>query len=155
MDVVVARDGLEAVQLHREALPDILILDLMLPRLDGLSVLERVRANRDTPVIVLTAKDALENRVQGLDAGADDYLTKPFQFPELVARIHAVLRRRDVLPGGEVIEVGDLRVDRAAHEVTREGERIDLTAKQFEVLDLLASNAKRVLSRSARCSSAP
>src|SRR5688572_1596307 len=94
-DCVVARDGLEAVRLHQEIRPDIVILDLMLPKLDGLSVLRRIRAHRDTPVIVLTAKDAPDDRVSGLEAGADDYVTKPFHFPELVARIRAVLRRRD------------------------------------------------------------
>jgi DNA-binding response OmpR family regulator len=98
-------------------------------------------------VIMLTAKHALEDRVDGLDAGADDYLTKPFQFPELVARIRAVLRRRGISPDDDVIEVGDLRIDRAAREVSRAGRRVELTAKQFELLELLAENARRVLSK--------
>jgi two-component system, OmpR family, response regulator MprA len=146
-DCIVARDGLEAVRLHHETRPDIVILDLMLPRLDGLSVLKRIRANGDTPVIVLTAKDAPDDRVSGLEAGADDYVTKPFHFPELVARIHAVLRRRSEDRDVSVVEVADLRIDRAAREVTVGGRRIELTTKQFDVLDLLASNAKRVLSK--------
>jgi DNA-binding response OmpR family regulator len=145
-EVIVARDGVEAVALHRECAPDVVVLDIMLPKLDGLSVLERIRAARDTPVILLTAKDDLGDRVKGLDAGADDYVTKPFQFPELVARIRAVLRRRGVAEA-ETIEIGDLRIDRAAHEVRRGGERIELTAKQFDLLELLARNAQRVLSK--------
>ncbi len=145
IDVVVASDGAEAVRRHREVNPDIVVLDLLLPVLDGWTVLERIRAQRDTPVILLTAKDALEDRVRGLEAGADDYVTKPFQFPELVARIRAVLRRQ--LPPGDVIEVDDLRIDRAGHEVTRSGRTIELTAKQFELLELLATNPRRVLSK--------
>src|SRR3954470_19728555 len=109
-DVVTARDGVEAVQRHRDADPDVVLLDLMLPRLDGLEVLARIRARADTPVIVLTARDALDDRVGGLEAGADDYVTKPFQFPELVARMRAVLRRRGGSAGDDdAIEVGDLR----------------------------------------------
>jgi DNA-binding response OmpR family regulator len=146
-EVDVAHDGYEAVRLHRDRPPDIVVLDIMLPGLDGISVLERIRAQRDTPVILLTAKDALEDRVAGLEAGADDYLTKPFQFPELVARIRAILRRQGLLAPDDVIEVGDLRIDRAAREVTRAGDRIGLTAKQFDVLVVLAENARRVLSK--------
>jgi two-component system OmpR family response regulator len=146
-EVEVATDGLSAIEAHRRFLPDVVVLDVMLPRLDGLGVLERIRAQRDTPVILLTARDALEDRVAGLDAGADDYVTKPFQFPELVARIRAVLRRRGQAEDGDVLRVADLVIDRAAHEVRRAGRRIELTAKQFEVLDLLAANARRVLSK--------
>jgi DNA-binding response OmpR family regulator len=147
-EVEVATDGLSALSAHRNFLPDIVVLDIMLPKLDGLKVLERLRAHRDTPVILLTAKDGLDDRVAGLESGADDYLTKPFAFPELVARIRAVLRRR----GGdgsdkEVIKIADLVIDRAAHEVRRGDVRIELTARQFELLDLLASNARRVLSK--------
>jgi len=147
-DCIVARDGLEAVRLHREIRPDIVILDLMLPKLDGLSVLRRIRAHRDTPIIVLTAKDAPDDRVSGLEAGADDYVTKPFHFPELVARIRAVLRRRRDEKGDDnVVQVADLHIDRAAREVRVDGRRVELTTKQFDVLDLLASNARRVLSK--------
>jgi two-component system OmpR family response regulator len=118
----------------------------MLPELDGLEVLKRIRARDDTPVIVLTAKQEPADRVVGLDAGADDYVAKPFHFPELVARIRAVLRR-----GGQAehdaIDVGDLSIDVTAHEVTRGGRRIALTAKQFELLTYLARHARRVLSK--------
>ena len=146
--VVVARDGLEAVQRHRDAHPDLVLLDLMLPRLDGLEVLERIRAHRPTPVIVLTARDGLDDRVGGLEAGADDYVTKPFQFPELVARMRAVLRRHGgPVPADDVIEVGGLRIDHAAHTATRDGEPLELTARQFTILELLAANTRRVLSK--------
>jgi two-component system, OmpR family, response regulator len=147
-DVVVATDGLQAVQAHRDAAPDLVLLDLMLPRIDGMTVLERIRAQRDTPVIVLTARDALDDRVAGLEAGGDDYVTKPFQFPELVARMRAVLRRRGGgLDDDGVIAVGGLRIDPAAHTVTRDGVALELTARQFAILELLAANARRVLSK--------
>ena len=147
--VLVASDGVQAVQRHRHAAPDLVLLDLMLPRLDGLEVLERIRAHRDTPVIVLTARDGLDDRVGGLEAGADDYVTKPFQFPELVARMRAVLRRRGATgdQNHETIEIGALRIDPAAHTVTRDGTEVDLTARQFAILELLAQNARRVLSK--------
>lgn len=144
--VVVAEDGLEAVRQHRECAPDIVLLDLMLPRMHGLQVLERIRAHRDTPVVLLTAKDQLEDRVRGLDAGADDYVSKPFQFAELVARMRAVLRR-DGRVEDAIIEVSDLRIDPDAHTVTRGDVAIDLTARQFAILQLLAANARRVLSK--------
>jgi two-component system OmpR family response regulator len=148
-EVVVAGDGVRAVQQHRHAEPDLVLLDLMLPRLDGLEVLERIRAHRDTPVIVITARDGLEDRVGGLEAGADDYVTKPFQFPELVARMRAVLRRRGAARDRdeEVIEAGGMRIDRAAHTVTRDGAPVELSARQFAILELLARNARRVLSK--------
>jgi two-component system, OmpR family, response regulator len=149
-EVVVATDGLQAVQAHRDAAPDLVLLDLMLPRIDGMTVLERIRAHRDTPVIVLTARDALDDRVAGLEAGADDYVTKPFQFPELVARMRAVLRRHGGAggaPGDEAIEVGPLRLDPAAHTATRDGAPLDLTVRQFAILALLAANPRRVLSK--------
>lgn len=146
VEVSVASDGREAVRMHHEELPDLVLLDLMLPGLGGLAVLERIRSHRDTPVIVLTARDGLEDRVAGLNAGADDYVTKPFRFAELLARIQAVLRRHG-LSRGEVIEVADLRIDLEAHEVSRAGLPVHLTARQFEVLVLLADNARRVLSK--------
>ncbi|MGH8874044.1 MAG: response regulator transcription factor [Acidimicrobiia bacterium] len=141
-EVVVARDGHQAVRLHRLTHPDLVILDMMLPGLDGLEALERMRTQRDTPVMLLGSQDALDDR--GLKAGVDDYLTKPFQFPELVARARAVLRRRGA---GDIIEVGDLRIDRPEHIVTRAGRRLELTTKQFDLLVLLASNLRRVLTK--------
>jgi two-component system OmpR family response regulator len=148
-EVLVATDGVQAVQQHRHGDPDLVVLDLMLPRLGGLEVLRRIRAHRDTPVIVLTARAGLEDRVGGLEAGADDYVTKPFQFPELVARMRAVLRRRGATgdQNHETIEIGALRIDPAAHTVTRDGTEVDLTARQFAILELLARNARRVLSK--------
>ena len=146
-EVDVARDGFEALRLLRARHPDIVLLDIVLPALDGLAVLERIKAYRDTPVILLTAKDALEDRVAGLDAGADDYITKPFEFPELVARVRAVLRRRGAGAEQEVIEVGDLRVDLATREVTRTDRVVQLTPKQFDLLEYLARNARRVLAK--------
>jgi DNA-binding response OmpR family regulator len=144
-EVTVARDGIEAIRLHRATAPDVVVLDLMLPGLDGYEVLRSIRAQGSTPVILLTAKGAPDERVRGLDAGADDYVTKPFHFPELVSRIRAVLRRTSPDPG-EVVEVGD-RLDPAAHVVTRQGRRIEPTALQFELLEFLARHAGRVLSK--------
>jgi DNA-binding response OmpR family regulator len=144
-DVAVATDGREAVRLHRETAPDLVLLDLTLPGLDGMTVLERIRGHRDTPVIVLTARDGLEDRVEGLEAGADDYVTKPFQFPELVARMRAVLRRHG--REGPVVQIGGLRIDPLAHVAVRDGVALELTARQFAILELLASNARRVLSK--------
>ncbi|MGH2452011.1 MAG: response regulator transcription factor [Candidatus Limnocylindria bacterium] len=145
-DVIVAGDGVEAVRLYRETAPDIVLLDIMLPGLDGLDVLRSIRARGDTPVILLTAKGAPEDRVKGLDAGADDYVAKPFHFPELVSRIRAVLRREGVARD-DLVEVGDLRIDPGAHEVTRDGEPIELTARQFQLLEFLARHAGRVVSK--------
>jgi two-component system, OmpR family, response regulator len=145
-EVAVAGDGREAVRLHRETVPDLVLLDLSLPGLDGMTVLERIRAHRDTPVIVITARDGLDDRVAGLEAGADDYVTKPFQFPELVARMRAVLRRHGA-DGGAAMKVGGLEIDPIAHVAVRDGAALDLTARQFAILELLASNARRVLSK--------
>jgi two-component system, OmpR family, response regulator len=145
-DVAVAEDGVEAVHLFRETAPDIVLLDIMLPELDGFDVLRSIRARGRTPVILLTAKGAPDERVKGLDAGADDYVAKPFHFPELVARIRAVLRRR-ASESDDLVEVGDLRIDAAAHQVTRAGEPVALTARQFELLEFLARHAGRVVSK--------
>jgi DNA-binding response OmpR family regulator len=146
-EVVVAPDGPGAVHAHYDTRPDLVLLDLGLPGLDGLDVLQRIRAQRDTPVIILTARDGPEQRVLGLEAGADDYVTKPFHFPELVARMRALLRRRGPGTGDETLELGGLHIDPAAHEVRRDGRAIELTARQFAILELLARNARRVLSK--------
>ncbi len=145
-DVRVAADGVEAVRLYRETAPDIVLLDIMLPGLDGLDVLRSIRARGDTPVILLTAKGAPEDRVSGLDAGADDYVPKPFHFPELVSRIRAVLRRQGAMRD-DLVEVGALRIDPGAHEVTRDGQPIELTARQFQLLEFLARHVGRVVSK--------
>jgi DNA-binding response OmpR family regulator len=126
---------------------DAIVLDIMLPKLDGLSVLTQLRAaGKQTHVLLLTARDAIEDRVRGLEAGADDYLVKPFAFPELLARIQALIRRRY----GEkspAMRVGDLVVDRSARSVHRGERSIELTAKQFSLLELLAVRAGEVVSR--------
>jgi two-component system copper resistance phosphate regulon response regulator CusR len=138
--------GLDRVQ---SAEYDLLILDIMLPKLDGWSVLSQMRAIRNqTPVLVLTARDAVEDRVRGLNLGADDYLVKPFAFSELVARIHTVLRRgpaRQV----QLFRVGDLEIDILRQRATRGNTRLDLTPKEFALLSLLARRAGQVLSRTS------
>lgn len=147
-EVSVATDGLQAVAMHREEMPDIVVLDIMLPKLDGLKVLQRIRAQRDTPVILLTARDGLEDRVAGLDAGADDYLTKPFNPRELVARVKAVLRRAESGAGrGQVLTIGDLSIDLARREVAVGGTAVSLRTKEFDLLAALARDLGVVFSR--------
>ena len=137
--------GLSAV---REKKPDLVILDLMLPDLDGIEVCRRLRGMGDMAILMLTARDGLADRIKGLDAGADDYLVKPFAFDELLARVRAVLRRRTP-PAAEVqaIAIGNLRVDTAARQVSRGDRAVDLTPKEYELLVLLASNKGRVLKK--------
>ncbi len=128
---------------------DLVLLDLKLPDGSGLDLLAEWRSEDVTaPVLVLTAKDLLADKVNGLDAGADDYLTKPFSFEELLARIRALLRRRTA-PPQDVIEIGDLRIDRTGHRVAHGGTPVELTAKEFALLELLALHAGQVLSRGA------
>ncbi len=125
---------------------DAIVLDLMLPGKDGLEVLRELRSRRcATPVLVLTARDAVEDRVRGLDAGADDYLPKPFAFAELLARVRALLRRGS--PQTSVLRVGDLTLDVAARSAERAGRRLDLTAKEFALLEYLARHAGEVVTR--------
>lgn len=138
------RDGLE-LALNRDY--DLIILDVMLPGMDGWEVLKRLRdRGKDTPVLFLTVLDGVEERVKGLELGADDYLTKPFAFSELLARIHTILRRGPVRTP-EVLRVADLEIDFPAHRVMRAGKRIDLTPKEFALLSLLARRSGEVLSR--------
>lgn len=145
--VDIAADGAEAQFMVAEYDYDLVILDLNLPRADGLEVLKVVRAKRaGTPVILLTARRSVEDRVTGLDLGADDYLTKPFSFCELSARVRALLRR-NTRPAGIVIRVGDLEIDRVEHIVRRAGQRIELTPKEFGLLDYLMRNAGRRVTR--------
>lgn len=137
-------DGLFQAQTHAF---DLIILDILLPKLDGLRVLRHLRAGgSSTPVLLLTAKDELSDKVQGLDLGADDYLTKPFGFSELLARIRALLRRGRDVPL-RLLHVGDLTVDLFEHFVTRNGQELQLTAREYEVLEYLARNADRVVTR--------
>jgi len=126
---------------------DLIILDVMLPGRDGIAVLNMLRKQgAQTPVLLLTAKDAIEDRVLGLDAGADDYLVKPFAFAELSARIRALLRRNKAEPEG-VLAIGGLEVDSVRRTVSRDGQRIDLTAREFDLLEYLMRNHGRVVSR--------
>lgn len=143
--VDVALDGESALEKLRQETPDLVILDLMLPRIDGIEICRRLRAISDVPVLMLTARDSVGDKVEGLEAGADDYLTKPFAFPELVARVRALLRRR--VSDDEVIAVGDLVIRPASREVERAGRALELTQREYELLDLLARNAGRVVNK--------
>ena len=144
-----AGDGRSALAVARELRPDAVVLDVMLPDISGLEVLDRLRAdNPRLPVLLLTAKDAVEDRIAGLTAGGDDYVTKPFSLEEVVLRLRALLRRSGIsAEGGSRIVVGDLVLDEDSHEVTRGGEQITLTATEFELLRYLMRNPKRVLSK--------
>lgn len=143
-DVDTARDGLEGLEKALKE-PDLVILDLMLPRMDGLEVCRRIRAKSRVPIIMLTAKDRVPDRVSGLDVGADDYLTKPFATEELLARIRARLRERT--PQNNVIHHRDVVMDRDRHEVTRGGKPIALTAKEYALLEYLLLHRNKVHTR--------
>ena len=148
--VDVARDGVDGKHLAMEGDYDLLILDIMLPGLDGLSILKSIRdAKRQLPVLMLTARDSIEDRVSGLQQGADDYLVKPFAFSELLARVHALLRRRSGTGSFEptVLRMADLEIDLIRRKVTRQSERLDLTAKEFALLSFMIQRRGEVLSR--------
>ena len=149
-DVDIAHNGRDAIAKLDKVSPDILVLDIMLPDVDGLRILERVReSDTYTPTLFLTARDSVMDRVTGLTAGADDYMTKPFSLEELVARLRGLLRRATQLtpPAAETLNVGDLRVDAASREVTRDGTPISLSSTEFELLRFLMRNPRRALSR--------
>jgi two-component system response regulator RegX3 len=150
--ITVARDGAEALQLFDVAQPDLVLLDVMLPKISGIDVCREIRTKSRVPIIMVTAKGAEIDTVVGLEVGADDYVTKPYRLRELVARMRAVLRRTPpdgaAEPvSGEAIEVGDVRVDPERHEVVIRGQQVALPLKEFELLALLADNAGRVLTR--------
>jgi len=145
-EVRIAPDGEQALAAHAEYVPDVVILDLGLPKLDGIDVARRVRGADDVPILMLTARDAIEARVEGLDSGADDYLVKPFERQELLARLRALLRRRPPR-GSASLVVGDLSLNPDTHEVIR-GERVvDLTQREFELLEYLLRNERIVVPR--------
>lgn len=149
-DVRTAASGEQALNVVRDFRPDVVILDIMLPDLDGMSVLQRLRtAGDDVPVLFLTAKDSLDDRIAGLTAGGDDYVTKPFSLEEVVARLRGLIRRTALTaPAADsVITVGDLTLDEDSYEVSRAGQQIDLTATEFELLRFLMRNPRRVLSK--------
>jgi DNA-binding response OmpR family regulator len=149
-------DGLAALEAHARARPDLMILDWMLPGLDGLAVLRQVRQTAGTPVLMLTARNEEADRVIGLEVGADDYLTKPFSMRELLARVHALLRRVEMIrqllsadqePGVEALSYGALRLDPAARQVTLAGAAVDISATEFALLSLLLRHPGRAFSR--------
>jgi two-component system, OmpR family, response regulator MprA len=145
--VEVVADGESGLSAARDRPPDMVLLDLMLPGIDGLTVCRRLRAANDVPILILTAKDAVPDRVAGLDAGADDYVIKPFDFDEILARVRALLRRRQRAATTEELRFADITLDIGSREVYRGNRRIDLTAREFEMLALFMQNPRQVLTR--------
>jgi len=149
-EVIIARDGQEALEKGRRDCPDLVILDLMLPRLDGLEVCRALRRERDVPIIMLTARDGEVDRVVGLELGADDYVVKPFSVRELLARVRAILRRAGARPQqGEspLVQAGSLTVDTAAHEARCGEAPLELTALEFDLLQTMVGHAGQALTR--------
>jgi len=149
-NIATASDGSAAIAAARAQRPDVVVLDVMLPDMSGLDVLHKLREEHpQLPVLLLTAKDAVEDRIAGLTAGGDDYVTKPFSIEEVVLRLRALLRRTGVttLDSGAQLVVGDLVLDEDSHEVARAGEPISLTSTEFELLRFMMRNSKRVLSK--------
>ena len=149
-NVISAADGLEGLQAARRSNPDVVVLDLMLPKMDGLEVCRRLRAETDIPILMLTAKSEELDKVLGLEMGADDYLTKPFSMRELMARVRALLRRtgnRAVPEDAQRIVVADIEIDLRGRTVMRDGEEISLKPKEFDVLFFMAQNAGQVFTR--------
>jgi DNA-binding response OmpR family regulator len=146
-DVQTASDGAAALRQVTAYHPDVVILDIMLPQVDGLDVARRVRqARNDVPILMLTARETVDDRVEGLDSGADDYLTKPFAFKELLARIRALLRRRGINLG-RLLAFEDVQMDRETHQVTRGNREIELTPREFDLLELFLLHPRQVLPR--------
>ncbi|RUT29192.1 response regulator transcription factor [Paenibacillus zeisoli] len=149
-DVYSAHNGMEGLQMMLTADPDLVVLDVMMPQVDGFEVCRRIReGGSSVPILMLTAKDEVENRVKGLDLGADDYLVKPFALEELLARVRALLRRKESTADGDVqrLVFEDIVLDYDSREVIRAGRRLELTAKEFELLYLFMQNPKRLLTR--------
>jgi two-component system response regulator MprA len=145
-DVRTAADGEEALEAARDFSPDMVVLDLGLPKLDGVDVCRRLRSEGDVPILILTARSDTDDRVEGLDAGADDYLVKPFERAELLARLRALMRRRPPR-GSASMRVGDLVLNPDTREVLRGDRHLDLTAREFELLEFMMRNQKIVISR--------
>jgi two-component system response regulator MprA len=146
-DVVTAHDGRAGLDAARERMPDLVVLDLMLPEIDGMEVCRRLRAASDVPILMLTARESVPDRVAGLDAGADDYMVKPFAFEELLARVRALLRRHKVVEAPEVLRFADLELDTGTRQARRANRVIDLTAKEYDLLYMFLRHPRQVLSR--------
>ena len=145
--VDIALNGVDGMEMAASCAYDLIVLDIMLPGLDGTQLLQKVRArNREVPVLMLTAKDSVQDKVKHFETGADDYLTKPFSFAELLVRVKALLRRRPSQQT-DVIRVADFELDRMTHKVKRAGKRVELSNKEYALLEYLTTNAGRVLSR--------
>lgn len=146
-DVIVANDGREGLMKILDQSPDLVILDVMMPGIDGLEVCRRLRKDGNIPILMVTGRDSVADRVEGLETGADDYLVKPFAFEELVARVKALLRRTDNSTTGDFIHFADLTLDLASHTAERNGRKIDLSTTEFNLLEFFMQNPKRVLAR--------
>ncbi len=146
--VFTAGNGLEGLRLFESQQPDLLIVDWMMPGMDGISLCRRVRSQSETPIIMITARDAVQDRIEGLDTGADDYIIKPFNVDELLARVRARLRRKMPAPPSQ-LSFADLRLDPETHEVFRERRRLTLTATEFRMLQHLLRHPRQVLSKEA------
>lgn len=145
-DVKTAAEGATALTYFKQEAPDLVLLDVMMPGMNGIEVCREMRKVRDTPILMLTAKDAVSDKVAGLDSGADDYIVKPFVFEELLARVRAQLRR--TMPGeAQMLQFSDLILNTASHEVRRSGQLIELTTKEFELLLLFMQHPRQVLTR--------
>jgi two-component system copper resistance phosphate regulon response regulator CusR len=145
--VDVAHNGTDGLHAAATGDHELVILDVMLPGIDGFAVLSALRTSKQVPVLMLTARGKTDDKVRGFDLGADDYLVKPFQFPELLARVRALLKRGQPAQSDPVVRVADLEIDAVRHRATRAGQRIDLTAKEFALLTLLTQRSGEVLSR--------
>ena len=145
-EVAVAASGEDGLHSARQFVPDLVILDLMLPGMDGVEVCRLLRRDSDVPIIMLTARDSVVDKVDGLDAGADDYITKPFVFDELMARLRSALRRK-AGAAQEILTVGELTIRPASREVERAGRPIELTTREYELLEFMARNAGKVLTK--------
>jgi DNA-binding response OmpR family regulator len=145
-EVSVARTGFEALEQARTARPDLVVLDVMLPGINGVEVCKRLRAQGNVGILMLTAKGELEDRIEGLDSGADDYLVKPFSFKELMARVRAILRRNGINLQ-QVLRTGDVVMDRQARKVSRAGRSVELTPREFDMLELFLTHPRQVFPR--------
>jgi two-component system copper resistance phosphate regulon response regulator CusR len=145
--VELAHSGTDGLHAAATGDHDLVILDVMLPGVDGFAVLSALRTSKQTPVLMLTARGRTDDKLKGFELGADDYLVKPFEFPELLARVRALLKRRGQSPEAEALQVGDLEIDPVKHRAVRAGQRIDLSAKEFALLVLLVRKTGQVLSR--------